>query len=168
MSRATTVIASLLLIAGLTGCDLATKHVAQQNLRGQPPTVLLSGVAELRYAENRDTAFGLLRAIPAGPRRVVILGLKLGVLALLGWLWWSQRARTRRFELLGYALVLAGALGNLADRLFRGYVVDFIHVSHWPIFNVADVLIVVGVGLLALGYLRPAKPPQSSTQSSTA
>lgn len=163
--RATTIFAFLFLIAGLTGCDLATKHVAQRSLRGQPPTVLLSGVAELRYAENRDTAFGLLRAIPAGPRRVVILGLKLGVLGFLGFLWWSQRSRARRFEQFGYAILLAGALGNLADRLFRGYVVDFIHVSHWPIFNVADVLIAVGVGLLALGYLRPAKPTRPAEGS---
>jgi signal peptidase II len=55
----------------------------------------------------------------------------------------------------GLLLVLAGAIGNYADRLWRGYVVDFIHVPHWPVFNVADVLIVVGGALVLSGRIRP-------------
>jgi signal peptidase II len=50
---------------------------------------------------------------------------------------------------LALGLQLGGALGNLTDRLVRGYVVDFIDIGFWPIFNVADVSIVVGVGILA-------------------
>jgi signal peptidase II len=45
-------------------------------------------------------------------------------------------------------LMLAGALGNYLDRLFRGYVVDFIHVPHWPVFNVADIYVTVGAVVL--------------------
>lgn len=50
--------------------------------------------------------------------------------------------------------MVAGAIGNVADRVARGHVVDFIHVRFWPVFNVADVLVAVGVGLLALTQLR--------------
>ena len=60
---------------------------------------------------------------------------------------------------MAYALLLAGALGNLSDRLFRGYVVDFIHLHHWPIFNVADICIVVGALLFAL-HARPLTSPR--------
>jgi len=52
------------------------------------------------------------------------------------------------------ALVLAGALGNLMDRLMRGYVVDFFYLHHWPVFNVADIWIALGVGLLGLSAMR--------------
>jgi signal peptidase II len=61
--------------------------------------------------------------------------------------------------------VLGGALGNMVDRIVRGYVVDFIHVKGWPIFNVADIAVVVGVGLMLLSRVRrrpriraPAEP----------
>ena len=49
---------------------------------------------------------------------------------------------------VGFAFVLAGALGNVVDRAVRGYVVDFIHVRHWPVFNVADSAITLGVVML--------------------
>lgn len=54
---------------------------------------------------------------------------------------------------LALGLQLAGALGNFIDRVRQGYVVDFLHVTHWPVFNVADSCIVVGVGLLLLAML---------------
>jgi signal peptidase II len=53
-------------------------------------------------------------------------------------------------------LLAAGAFGNGLDRLFRGHVVDFIHLTHWPVFNVADVYITVG-GILLLLKLRPVR-----------
>jgi signal peptidase II len=56
----------------------------------------------------------------------------------------------------GLALVMGGAVGNLVDRALRGHVVDFIHVSGWPVFNVADVAIVAGglLVVLARGHSR--------------
>jgi signal peptidase II len=48
------------------------------------------------------------------------------------------------------ALLLAGALGNLIDRAWHGYVVDFLHVPHWPVFNVADIYVTVGAAALLL------------------
>lgn len=88
-----------------------------------------SGLLELRYTPNDDAAFSLLR--------------NFGV------------ARTRH---IGFGLVLAGALGNVVDRLVRGYVVDFIHVTRWPVFKVADIAVVAGVLLLALAALRTREP----------
>jgi signal peptidase II len=67
--------------------------------------------------------------------------------------WWRRR-RASTVEQTAYALIVAGAFGNALDRAFRGYVVDFIEIRHWPVFNVADVAIVAGAVLLAITMLR--------------
>ena len=71
--------------------------------------------------------------------------LALGFLLLRG----RSQPRVRRLALV---LVTAGAIGNYLDRLVRGYVVDFVYIHHWPVFNVADVYITAGYVLLAFGF----------------
>lgn len=147
----------VLLMTGLVGCDHATKWLAQSELRGQEPKVLIAGTFDLRYVENRDVGFSLLQGVPEHARTPLILGIGAVGIALLAGMWWRRRG-AGGLELAGYALVLAGAIGNVSDRLVRGYVVDFLHVYHksfhWPVFNVADICLVVGVGLLLL-FSRP-------------
>ena len=63
--------------------------------------------------------------------------------------WWWRRRKAGLLERIGYAAIFAGAVGNAVDRAAHGYVVDFIHIAYWPIFNVADIAIVAGA--LALG-----------------
>lgn len=148
------IVAALLL---LVGCDHATKLGAERELRGAPPTPVTSGV-DLAYHQNHGIAFNLERVLPApGRTAVIVLG---GVLALglLGRALWRRRGQVT-LEVAGYLLVLGGALGNLIDRLARGYVVDFIHVHHWPVWNVADAWVVLGVGALLLAGLRATAPP---------
>ena len=65
----------------------------------------------------------------------------------------------RGIEGLGYATALAGAIGNHGDRLFRGHVVDWIHVHHWPVFNVADACLVAGMALIVLAQWRRTRAP---------
>ena len=60
--------------AGLVGCDHATKHAAQSELRSQDPVSLVSGVVDLTYTENRDFAFSALREIPDGVKRGLAIG----------------------------------------------------------------------------------------------
>ena len=137
------------------GCDHATKHIATQTLRGAEAVELVPGVLDLRYAENRDVGFHLLSAIPEGPRQVLMLVFGSVAVTLMLALWLGRRI-VDPWQQAGLALLLCGALGNLLDRLFRGYVVDFIHVHHWPVFNVADVCICAGAALLVLGVRRTA------------
>lgn len=143
----------VLSLVALTGCDHVTKHWAEANLRGRAPLVLVSGVVDLTYAENRDTAFSLTRAIPKEVKRPLLLLSGAVAMAALGAAWYRRRAAGLAAQ-APYALVGAGALGNILDRVARGYVVDFVHVHHWPVFNVADGLIVVGVGLLLIDAWR--------------
>ena len=86
-----------------------------------------------------------------------------GVVLVAGLLWWS-RGVTSPLMAVGLALLLGGASGNLADRLFRGHdgaVVDFIDLQWWPVFNVADIAVFSGAALLILSSLREPSPADS-------
>ena len=144
----------LLVVPTLIGCDHATKHLAKSRLEGERPVSLVSGVLDLRYSENRGVAFSLFEDLPVGLRTPMVVGFTTLALGAI-FLYWRRRA-SGSLEQLGLALVVAGAVGNLLDRLGRGYVVDFIHFAHWPVFNVADVLILAGGALLVAGTLRTA------------
>ncbi|MCK9462749.1 MAG: signal peptidase II [Proteobacteria bacterium] len=138
-------------VVALAGCDHATKYAAKAELEGAQPKPVIGDVVRLDYVENRDTGFGLLRWIEPEPRLPIILALQsLGAIVLAVAL---LRRRALDLYAAAFALVLAGALGNLTDRLLRGYVVDFIRVPYWPVFNLADIWITAGLGLLVLAYL---------------
>lgn len=140
------------LLFGLVGCDHVTKALAKSELEAQPAQQLIEPILKLRYVENTDIAFNLLRWVPGDVRAPLLIVIGAVAILALGALLW--RGRGTGWGQVGLALVLAGALGNYADRLARGYVVDFIHVTHWPVFNVADILITVGGALVLLQGLR--------------
>jgi signal peptidase II len=140
-------LALVALVGGLVGCDHATKRLATTQLAGRPAVTIVGGAVSLRYVENRDSAFGLLRRLAPTTRRPLLVAASLVATALVVALWW-QRRRSGWLGHLAFALVLAGGVGNLVDRAFRGYVVDFVHVRYWPVFNVADAYLVVGIALL--------------------
>jgi signal peptidase II len=160
---------SLVLLIVVAGCnsDLVTKRLASEELERGESVELVSGCLELRYTRNENAAFSLLRQIDPELRRPLLIAaqsagcLVIGLMVVL----WRRRSLP---ELLPYLLVLSGALGNVIDRIRYGYVVDFVHVHlgdrlSWPVFNVADLLIAVGVGLILLQLLvaraRPSPRP---------
>jgi signal peptidase II len=135
----------------LVGCDHATKRVAKGELEGRAPRSLIRGVLDLRYTENTDVAFNLLRVVPERIRApVLVVTGAAAVLALLAFLLLRQGSGLGPTAML---LISAGAVGNYLDRIVRGYVVDFVHVPHWPVFNAADAYITVGAILLAWSAL---------------
>ena len=138
--------ATVAALAALVGCDHATKSIAKASLEKGPPLALLRRALELRYTENTDVGFNALRWIPPHVRAPLLLGVGLASVALLALILF--RLSATRAVRAALVLILAGALGNVSDRILRGYVIDFIHVSHWPVFNVADVCVSAGVALL--------------------
>lgn len=129
----------------LVGCDQVTKHAATAHLI-DAPAVLVEGIFELRYAENRDTAFSLASNLGFGqPPGWVMAILSTLAFGLIGAALWKQRHGATRLHLAAMVLIASGAVANLIDRFARGFVVDFMHIRGWPIFNVADVLIVAGI-----------------------
>lgn len=147
-------------LSSLVGCDHATKAVAKAELDGSGAHELIGGALDFRYVENTDIAFNLLRWVPENIRAPALLVLGAIALVTLGLLLLRGRAEPRAYR-WALILVTAGAIGNYIDRVVRGYVVDFVHVHHWPVFNVADVYITVGYVLLAwvfFVYRRRGKP----------
>ena len=112
---------------------------------------LVEGFMDLTFVENRGVAFGMF----SGQRWFILL--LTGVIAVgLVWFYVTMPKKKEYFPLrVSLVLVLSGAIGNIIDRLFRGYVVDFFEFTffEWPVFNVADIYVVVGVILLALMIL---------------
>jgi signal peptidase II len=149
MRRSASMLAGLVT---LVGCDHLTKVAAKAELEGGSPRSVIGSVLELRYVENTDVAFNLLRWVPEAVRRPLLAVLGAAVIvALLAFLFRRPPAGIRG---AAFVLILAGAVGNYWDRVVRGYVVDFIRVPHWPVFNVADVLVTLGAALLAWSSLR--------------
>ena len=151
----------------LTGCDLATKAYARAKLMGERPVVVVPGFWDFRYAENRDVGFSLLSVLPHDVRQPVIFTLvTIGLIAVLIYgarRWYVSKA------LFGSVLIASGALGNLINRAKDGYVIDFVHWFvgdfSWPIFNVADVLVVFGVGLVIWHEMTlPVEPPTAPVE----
>jgi signal peptidase II len=154
----------VLLTLSLFGCDHATKAAAEASLAHGRTVDLVSGVLELRFAANEDTAFGLLHTF--GVARTPSLLVAASAAALVGVvaMWLASRKRATRAQHVGFALVLAGALGNVVDRAMHGHVVDFIHLTRWPIFNVADIAVVAGavlLGICALEKRSESREPES-------
>ncbi len=151
----------VLLGLGMVGCDQASKEVAQSRLQGEPNVRLLGGVVTMAYAENPGAFLGLGDQLPDGARTLLLVGVNLVILGALGW--WAFRRRQDVLIRLAATLVIAGGLGNLIDRVVRegGRVVDFLIVGVGPVrtgvFNVADVAVMAGVGLLFLRLARPGR-----------
>ncbi len=143
----------LLVAAVIVGLDQFTKELALSGLQ-DGPVDLIEGVLTLRLTYNPGGAFGLLQGVPGFflVATVVVVGVILV---------WARKTSPATAIPLG--LVLGGGLGNLTDRLFRdtaGRVVDFIDLHVWPVFNLADSAIVVGVIVLLIITMRsdPSAP----------
>lgn len=139
----------LWLSGGVAACDQASKAVATAFLAPGDVVAVMPGV-NLVLVHNTGAAFSLL-ASAGGWQRWFLLALALAVCAFLfAWLRRLSPSETR--AAVGIAFLIGGAAGNIIDRVFLGYVVDFIDVSyanyHWPAFNVADSAITLGAGLV--------------------
>lgn len=116
--------------------DQWTKYMAQAVLSGHSPFVILPGIFELRYVENRGAAFGILQ----GARPFFFLLTVLAVCGLLYMLYHIPENRRYLPLRLAVFFLIAGALGNFIDRVRLSYVIDFMYFSliDFPVFNVAD------------------------------
>ena len=151
-------------VANLVLADAVTKELAAGYLKGSAAVSVIPGMFNLAYVENRGCAWGMFQG-QVWPLAVF------GLIAMV-FLIWKRKAvfgletkDVRRVWLVLGAvaepLLYAGIIGNVIDRLCRGYVIDMFDfywgVHHFPCFNVADSCICVAVGLLLLTSLRSEK-----------
>jgi signal peptidase II len=140
--------------------DLVTKHLVLQHLQMGAQIPVIKGFFNLVHVHNRGAAFGLFASWSLDFVRVFFLFTTSIVLVVVGYLWW-RLPPGQNLAALGYSLIMAGALGNLVDRVRLGEVVDFLDFYwgryHWPAFNVADTMVCLGAGFLVLVILREEK-----------
>jgi lipoprotein signal peptidase len=145
----------LVVVSAVTlGLDMITKAWAASHLDTYPGMVeVWPHVITLVLAKNRGGAWGLLQTASENVRRPFFLLVSVAAIAFIMTLYRRLQPRQRSLR-WGLPLVLGGALGNVLDRVRYGHVIDFIDCHfrehHWPTFNVADIAICVGVGLMAL------------------
>lgn len=136
----------ILAIAAMVGLDQLVKLWAVRVLQPIGSIPVLDGVFSLTYLENRGAAFSMLE------NRVWLLAL-VGIVIVAG-IFWVIRKGWVSGTLAQWSLysIAGGAIGNLLDRIFRGYVVDLFNFQliHFPVFNVADIFVCVGVGLFCI------------------
>lgn len=140
----------LLSVLVLVVFDQWTKHLAVLYLKDQEAIVLIRGVFELRYLQNRGAAFGMFQ-----DQRIVFLVITCIIMAAVCYIYWKLPGNRHYTPLRVICIfILSGALGNMIDRYLQGYVVDFLYFSliDFPIFNVADIYVTVSAfAFLVLG-----------------
>jgi signal peptidase II len=147
--------------------DMATKFWAEKRLDGYPGNIpVWKDHIAFVLAHNKGGAWGLLQSANEAVRRPFFLLVSLAAIAFIVTLY--RKLQPRQLALKwGLPLVLGGALGNVFDRIRSGSVIDFIDVHvimggrdhHWPTFNVADVAICIGVGLMAVDMFTAKRMP---------
>ncbi|GAB6181088.1 signal peptidase II [Desulfotomaculum defluvii] len=140
-----------LVLLGTIAIDQFTKYIVMKNMLLGESIPLLTGIFHLTYIQNPGAAFGLL----AG-RTWFFVGVTLLVLGAMAFSYrWIQQSGALYQWALG--LVAGGAIGNLIDRVRYTKVIDFLDFRVWPVFNLADTAICIGVGLILLDALREFK-----------
>lgn len=133
-------------IVGVIGLDQLTKWLAVVNLQGEPSFPLWRDVLHFTYAENTGMAFGMLK----DHRWVFMVFSTIAIVALAVYLF-RFRPESRWMQ-ISMAFIIGGGIGNMIDRIFLGYVVDFIDFTliNFAVFNVADSFVCVGAGMMIL------------------
>ncbi len=156
----------LVLVAALVIADQVSKHFVETLLPLRQPVDVLPFLALFR-THNEGVAFSFLSFVDG---RILIV-LMICIVAFVLFLWW-RTPRERVLARFGFAVVTAGALGNLIDRITLGHVVDFIlvHFGSWSfaIFNLADAAITLGaIAVIADEVLTWARMPSNSSPDNT-
>ena len=140
--------------------SLATSAWILSTMRIHDSFVVVEGFFSITHVRNPGAAFGFLAGAPPLFRYLFFIAITVAAIALI--LYYLHSSRIEEPSLVSaLALILAGAVGNLIDRIRFGEVVDFLDVYigsyHWPAFNVADSAITVGAGVLMAILLRRRK-----------
>jgi signal peptidase II len=160
VSRATSSGLALALALSVFLADQISKRLIQASLQPGESIQVVPDVLRISYTRNDGGAFGIL----GGQSGLLLIGSAVAVAVVL---WMLLQGPPARATALGCGLILGGAAGNLLDRLIAGDVADFLDLEfwplrEWPVFNAADIAIVLGVSVL---FLAAAFRPEAGQRS---
>ena len=114
--------------------------------------ISLTFFLDLTHIHNFGISFGLFSGL-ISPRLLIILGL-----LVVGFIFYLMKSASDTFEEWSLLIIISGALSNIIDRIFNGYVIDFIYFHYkyffWPAFNFADIYITIGIIMIVINILR--------------
>ncbi|MCX5703033.1 MAG: signal peptidase II [Candidatus Omnitrophica bacterium] len=154
----------LIIVLTIFSLDQLTKFLISRNLFLNQSSPVIKGIFYLTLIHNRGAAFGILKNqvplfISVSLFAIILISLNLsrksGIPPAIKQ--WAGKNNNKKFYRFSLSLILAGALGNLIDRLFLGYVIDFLDFRIWPVFNIADSAITIGAIFLGYTILRERK-----------
>ncbi len=135
----------IILSAVIVGIDQLIKFLVYSYLKPVGSVEVIPGLFSLTYVENKGAAFGMM----ANMRWVFII-FTIAVIAVLFYVIFKKKIKSKMFT-VSAILLIGGGIGNLIDRIFLGYVIDYLSVSFFPpVCNFADYCITVGTGLLLI------------------
>lgn len=145
------IIAIIIIIFGII-LDQVTKHIAVVELRNTPQVTIIKDFFYLTYVENKGGAWGIFQ----GKLWLLIIVTVIS-LAAFTYLMKDFDLKQHTFYSIAMTMIIIGTIGNLIDRLFRGFVIDFLNFYifgyDFPVFNVADICLTVGVFILIIDVL---------------
>lgn len=145
------IIMNIIVIILLAAADQYFKYLAVLHLKDQASYVLIDGILELHYLENRGAAFSMLQN-----KRTLFIFTSVVMLTIIFYVLFKlPRQKKYRIWQVFLCLICAGAAGNMIDRIRYDYVVDYIYfkIIDFPVFNLADILITIGTVLFFIVVL---------------
>ena len=142
--------------------DQATKMWIKQNYSIWETREIFGSFLRFSHVKNPGIAFG----IPVGDFAMIVTILSCAATIFIGYLHWQER-HNHPLIVNGLGFILGGAIGNLIDRLRLGFVIDFIDIGWWPVFNIADSSIVIGITIISIFIIfEPRKNTQNKEKIS--
>ena len=131
----------------LVSIDFISKMLVEKYLKNKIGVNIIKNVLGFRYIENTGAAFGILKN-----QRFFFIAITIVALFVIGYYFFASKQN--QINKTALVFVFAGTLGNFLDRIFKGYVIDFIDIipTDFPIFNFADVFLVSGLFIIGLGF----------------
>lgn len=127
--------------------DQASKYLVKSYFVLGQSTVLIPKFLFLTYIQNTGAGFGLLKDMES-----LLIWIAVLVVGII--MYYYGQFPNKRYVWVGTALVFGGAIGNAISRIWDGFVVDFIGIGFWPVFNFADTALTIGVVLLIIYFLK--------------
>ena len=149
-----------IIIAVIVALDQLAKYLIRTNFVLNSSIPLVDGIFHITYIHNSGAAFSIFQN-----KTGFLIGMQLIVIAIVLVYLIKRQKKEHWCLLLSLSLIAAGGIGNLIDRAASGYVVDFLDFRIWPIFNVADISVCVGCGLLIL-YMFFIEPKRNRNKAS--
>jgi len=133
------------IIAAIVAADQVVKHMIASGMTPGESVPVIDGILNISYIRNTGAAFS---AFSSHTWMLIVIT---SVLMAVGLVYVTRHRKDRnRMLMTALAVIIGGGAGNLIDRIVNGYVVDFIQVGAWPVFNIADISVCTGCGLLCI------------------